>query len=420
MGEEFEREVTWAEGKPKDISVRAGAGVSVRVVKGGRQGFSSGTDSSPSGVRALFERAVGSAKATFPDHSRQLPLPIGLKGSQSETSGRASCAPKSLLNRLKTLERRVLAGDRRIKKALSLSFQETQGVQAIVNTRGVSVAEPWGAVSFSAEILGASGKETETSWGSTEKRAWAELNPEAVIDDARARLLTSFGARPLRSGTWPVILTPRVGVEFLDLFSQAILADAVQKGRSCLAGRLSKKVASPLVSLIDDGTLVGGLASGQWDDEGVPKQRTVVVAGGTLCSFLHDTATACRAKTVSTGNASKSERNTPPSPGVSNFYLAGGELSREALYQTTSRAFVVRDVIGMHTADCVSGEFSVGASGFLWEKGKPGRAVRGVTLSGNLLDLFAGVDAVANDLTWQGTIGAPTFRVKGLSVGGAS
>ena len=128
----------------------------------------------------------------------------------------------------------------------------------------------------------------------------------------------------------------------------------------------------------------------------------------------------CRAKTVSTGNASKSERNTPPSPGVSNFYLAGGELSREALYQTTSRAFVVRDVIGMHTADCVSGEFSVGASGFLWEKGKPGRAVRGVTLSGNLLDLFAGVDAVANDLTWQGTMGAPTFRVKGLSVGGAS
>ena len=415
----------------------------MRVVKGGRLGFASGTDTSSKGIQTLFERAVESAKAIFPDGARQLPQANGgvgdgvegkpplirPSGPPSPTEGRRnkrypellafSLPEKELSRRLRILEQRVLAGDRRIKKALSLSFHEAGGVQAIVNTRGIAVAEPWSAVSFSAEILGASGKETETCWGSTEKRQWADLNPESVVDDARARLLTAFGAKPLRSGTWPVIFTPRVGVDLVELFSQTVLADAVQKGRSCVAERMAKKVASPLVTFVDDGTLAGGISSGQWDDEGVPKQRTVVVAGGILRSFLHDAVTAGRAKGVSTGNASRSGRESPPSPGVSNFYLTPGPGSCESLYRSTPRAFVVRDVIGMHTADPVSGDFSVGASGFLFENGIPGRAVRGVTLSGNLLDLFARVDAVANDLTWQGFFGSPTFRVKELSVGGS-
>lgn len=433
MEEEFEREVSWAEGRAKDVSSSVGAGGAVRVVKGGRQGFASGTDTSSKGIQTLFERAVESAGAIYPDNHRRLPWPkvrpnCPVTCHPGETLTALAEMPrgsgqddenKALLHRLRKLERRVLAGDRRIKKALSLSFHEASGVQAIVNTRGIAVAEPWSAVSFSAEILGASGRETETCWGSAESPTWSQLNPEAVVDDVRARLLTSFGARPLRSGAWPVIFTPRVGVDLVELFSQAVLADAVQKGRSCLAGRLTKKVGSSLVNLVDDGTLAGGIATGQWDDEGVPKQRTVVVEGGILRSYLHDTATACRAKGESTGNASRPGRDSPPSPGASNFYFLPGLDSRDSLYRSTPRAFVVRDVIGMHTADPVSGDFSVGASGFLLGKGKPGRAVRGVTLSGNLLDLFSHVDAVADDLTWQGAFGSPTFRVKELSVGGS-
>jgi PmbA protein len=320
---------------------------------------------------------------------------------------------------LKALERQLLSGDRRVKKALRLSFQESSGAHAIVSTEGVAVAEPWNAVSFNAEILGASGPETETAWGSMEKHFWTELDPRRVVEEARARLLTSFGARPIRSGAWPVIFTPRVGVDLVELFSQALLADAVQKGRSCLAGRRGKNVGSARVTLIDDGRLPGGLATSRWDDEGHSKQRTVAVSGGVLRSYLYDAATARRDGVSSTGNASRPGREAPPSPGVTNFYLAAGPVPSAVLYRSTPRAFVVQDVIGMHTADPVSGDFSVGASGILWEKGKAGRAVRGVTLSGNLLDLWARVDAVADDLTWQGTFGSPTFRVRELSVGGA-
>lgn len=421
MEEEAEREVSWADGRAKDFSFSGGAGASVRVLKGGRQGFSCGTDFSPRGIQALFERAVTSAQSISPDGARRLPRGKGkaLTCGLSEPSI-FSLPEKTFLQQLKSLERRALKGDRRLKKVLNLSFFEGRGVQAIVNTQGIAVAEPWSAVSFAIELLGKSQNETETCGGSVERCSWSEIIPAPVVDDVRMRLLRSFNARPLRSGAWPVIFLPRVGIDWVELFSQTVLADAVQKGRSCLAGRLKKKLGSSLVTFVDDGTLSGGLASGRWDDEGNPKQRTVVVGAGILQSFLHDTVTAVRASGVSTGNASRPGRESPPSPGVTNFYLAGGSQTPESLFRSTDRAFVVQDVIGMHTADPVSGDFSVGASGALLEKGRLGRAVRGVTLSGNLLSLLSQVDAIANDLTWQGTFGSPTFRVKELSVGGSS
>ncbi|MBL0057569.1 MAG: TldD/PmbA family protein [Elusimicrobia bacterium] len=419
---EATREVSWAEGSPKDVSSGVGAGVSLRAVKNGRSGFASGTDSSLPGIRALFDRARDAAGATAPDPTRLLPRPLFPAPSIPLNGPRVPAAVRSeeeLLKRLKVLERQLLSGDRRVKKALRFSFHEARGAHAIVSTEGVAAAEPWNAVSFSAEILGASGKETETAWGSMEKKSWGELDPRAVVAETRGRLLTSFGARPIRSGGWPVIFTPRVGVDLVELFSQALLADAVQKGRSCLAGRRGKNVGSAMVTFVDDGRFPGGLATSRWDDEGHPTQRTLAVAGGVLRSYLYDTTTARKDGVSSTGNAKRPGREAPPSPGVTNFHLAPGSVPAAVLYRSTPRAFVVRDVIGMHTADPVSGEFSVGASGILWEKGRPGRAVRGVTLSGNLLNLLGRVDAVAEDLTWQGTFGAPTFRVQELSIGGS-
>jgi PmbA protein len=252
-----------------------------------------------------------------------------------------------------------------------------------------------------------------------ERRRWEDLDPGAVLADARARLLSSFGAEPLPSGRWPVILSPRVGVDFVGLTGEAVLGDAVFLGRSILHGRLGRRVGSPLVSLWDDGRRPGGVASRRWDAEGAPTRRTGVVRNGVLRAFLYDGLSARRAGARSTGNAVRTGRSAPPAPGITNFFLAPGRLSRRALYAGTPRAFVVWDVIGMHTADAASGDFSVGASGALWEKGRIRRAVRGVTLAGNLLDLWAGVDAVADDLTWPGAVGAPTFRVKELSLGGS-
>ncbi|MBK8871236.1 MAG: TldD/PmbA family protein [Elusimicrobia bacterium] len=426
--EEQQWEQTWAEGRRKDRSFGVGSGLAVRVVKNGRWGFASGTDTSMAGVRSLFDRACAAGQSVNADPARVLPHPVrGLSATAGDLNKRAAVrsveagekkSADEVWDLLKRLERRALDGDRRMKKALGLSFHEARGVRALVSSVGIAMAEPWKAVSFSGELLGANGTETETAWGSAEAIEWERLNPEKVVDDVRARLVTSFGAKPLASGTWTILVSPRVGVDLMELLSQAVLGDAVEKGRSFLARRLGRKAVSSKVTVIDDGRLPHGVATRVWDDEGVPQRRTPVVMEGRLLTFLHDTASARRARVVSTGNASRPGREGPPSPGTTNFYLQPGPWTDAALYQDTAKAFEVRDVIGMHTADPVSGDFSVGAAGLLWEKGQVRRAVRGVTLSGNLLDLLAGVDAVANEVVWQGAFGSPLFRVKGLSVGG--
>lgn len=249
------------------VSSGAGSGVSVRVTKRGRQGFASGTDTSAEGLRFLLDHACESALATFPDKARRLVKGDGnshgiIRSVDWDRERDFPLQEKVLLKKLKVLEQQALRGDSRLKKALSLTFHEASGAHAIVNSQGLAVAEPWSAVSFSAEILGASGKETETAWGSTEKRLWADLDPRAVVEDVRGRLLTSFGARTIRSGSWPVIFSPRVGVDVVELLSQAVVADAAQKGRSFLSNRLGQTVGSREVSILDDGLFPGGWPRG--------------------------------------------------------------------------------------------------------------------------------------------------------------
>ena len=105
-----------------------------------------------------------------------------------------------------------------------------------------------------------------------------------------------------------------------------------------------------------------------------------------------------------------------PHPGASNLYLAPGKATREDLIADTKSGLLVAEVLGMHMVDPVSGAFSVGDSGLSIEKGRVADPVKGAMLSGNLLDLLSRVDGVASDLTFQGSLGAPTFRVSSLDV----
>ncbi len=418
MESEETRDAAWGEGRPKDVLESSSAGAALRALRGGRQGFASGTDFSPEGLRRLWKAAQEAAELSPEDAHRHLPA---ARKARTVRAGKRESAPSTgeLLKRLKKMEAQILGFDQRLQKALTLSFHETRGQRAVASTRGVDVAEPYTAASFGVELLGEQDGEPQSAWGSADRARWRDLPVDPIWRDACRRLVDSFGAAPLPTGLWTVVFEPRVGTEFLELFAQASAADAVQRGRSFLAGRKGDQVGSKAVTIVDDARLPFGLGTSRWDAEGSPTGRTTLVARGALRQYLYDAETSRRDRVPNTGNASRAGISGPPSPGPSNFFLARGAMSRRRLLETTPRAFLVRDVIGMHTADTVSGDFSVGAAGVLWEGGAVRRAVKGVTLAGNLLDLWKKVDAVADDLTWQGGFGAPTFRVPRMAVGGA-
>ncbi len=414
------RETSWAEGHPDKRRHSDTFSVSARVVGGGRQGLAHGGDLSK--TRVLCQKARAFAELTEPVAGRALPSPSQRqkeKPAFTVEPGLFKESAEALLARCQSWEKALLAFDPRVKKVLRLGFEEAQGQWAVVNSQGVAVEQPFGTVSFYLELMGEDKGEVQVAWDSIEHVSWKEVNEGALIERVREKLLRSFGASSLPSGAWPVLVDPNVGTDFLGLLAEASTAEAVQKGRSAWKNKLNQTVASPAVTLVDDGQRVDGVSRAYFDEEGCPTQKTIVVDKGCLRRFLYDTATAGADGAQSTGNASRGGAGAAPRPGPTHFYLEPGAASREALLAQTPKAFWVQEVLGMHTADATSGDFSVGASGVLVEDGKVVRAVKGVTLAGNVFQLLSKVDAVSNDLTWAGGLGSPTFRVSSLSVGGS-
>jgi PmbA protein len=183
-----------------------------------------------------------------------------------------------------------------------------------------------------------------------------------------------------------------------------------------LAGRVGKKIASSLVTLRDDPRRPGGPASARFDDEGVPTRDKALVEAGVLRVLLHDSTTAARDGAASNGCGYRDGWSGLPGPGPSNLILAPGTTGRDALISGTKDGLLVLEVLGAHMIDPVSGEFSVGVSGLEIAKGALGKPFKGAMLAGNLLDLLARVDAVADDLTFHGSFASPTVRVSALDV----
>ncbi|HOW28074.1 MAG TPA: TldD/PmbA family protein [Elusimicrobiota bacterium] len=419
LTEEDSRTVEWAEGKPSDTERVFGQGMAVRVTSSGRQGLAFANRISEEDVLSLHRKACSSAAYACSDPCRMLPTPSSRPVRTSPRHGLFSMSVDEQQRWLSHLEKDVLKFDKRLKKIVRMGVREGRTHFAVANTRGVDVSHQDAEASFSIELMAEQRGEVQVAWITVSGKRLEDIPVDDVLAQVRDRALNSLGARPLDSGEWTVLLDPWVGVEFMNLLSEALCADAVQAGRSIFKGRIGHAVASPRVTIVDDGTLEGGISTAPVDEEGVPTQRTTLIGKGRLRGYLYDTYTARKDRVESTGNGYRAGLSAPPAPDSSNFYMIPGTTSREDLIGRTSRAFWVREVMGMHTADPVSGDFSLGASGLLVEKGKIVRAVKGVTLAGNIRGLLKNIEEVARDLTWYGSTGCPTMRVRSLSVGGS-
>jgi PmbA protein len=231
-----------------------------------------------------------------------------------------------------------------------------------------------------------------------------------------------LGAKKPATERLPVILDPWAASSFLGVLAGSLSAEEVQKGRSLLADRVGEDVGSTLLSLVDDGRLPDGPASSPFDDEGVPTTRTVLVERGVLRGFLHNTETARREGTASTGNARRSSYRGVPGVSPSNLVVEAGSASPEDLLARAGRAVYVQDVSGVHSgANPVSGEFSVGATGLRVENGRLGEPLREMTVASTLLDMLTAVTAVGSDLRFfpgGGAIGTPTLLVGEMTIAG--
>jgi PmbA protein len=248
-------------------------------------------------------------------------------------------------------------------------------------------------------------------------RTLAKLDsPEQVGKIAAERTLRRLGARKAKTAQVPIVFDPMVSSSILEHIFEGVNGDSVYRGASFLAGKLGQKIAGSNVTIIDDGTIVGGFGTSPFDGEGVPTRRTVVIENGVLNSYLLNTYTAKKLGLQTTGNASRGLAGTP-SIGPGNYFLQPGTKSPKELISSIKEGLYVTEFLG-HGANLVTGDYSRGASGLWISGGELTYPVEEITVAGNLKDLFFNISEIANDLEFRGSMAAPTIRVDGLTVGG--
>lgn len=242
-----------------------------------------------------------------------------------------------------------------------------------------------------------------------------DVEAKAIAQGAAEDALAKVNAGRMKSGAYPVVIRNSAMADLLTTFSGVFSADNAQKGLSLLGSRVGETIASQHVTLVDDPLMPMGLGSCPFDREGAATYKKSVIEGGVLTTLLHNRKTAKKAGVRTTGNAAGSGRVAP-----SNLYIAPGDKTEAKLLADMGDGLYLTEVSGLHAgANPVSGDFSLLSRGFEVKGGQCVRAVEQFTVAGNFYKLLESIEAVGNDLLFEGSpIGSPCVRVKSLSVAG--
>ena len=414
------RTLSRREGVRDGVETGETEGAGVRVAREGRMGFASSGGADLAAIKELYARALEQLPCAEPNPCRLLPGPQ--PGGEDEALAATLWDEALFSSPWAEVSTRLAGAEAAAKcqpgvaKLLRSEYSESRGATIVAGTSGLFSSERGASAEVSLVVSAEEGAEVQLGEGYRAARRAADIDFAAAGREAGRRASSLLGARRAKAGKSSVLFEPWVGVEFLELLAELLSAEEVQGGRSLLAGKIGRSVASPLVSVRDDPRRPGGLGSCRFDDEGLPTRDKAMISGGILRGYFHDTASAAREGGSSNGCAFRGSYKNTPSPGASNLYLAPGELTRAGLIAGTREGILVSEVLGMHMVDPISGAFSVGISGLAVEKGSLTHPVKGAMIAGNLLEMLSRVDGVADALIFYGSVGAPTFRVSALDV----
>jgi TldD protein len=316
----------------------------------------------------------------------------------------------------------------------SAGYAETRQLVEVFNSDGVAAADDRTRVRLAVQTVARRDGVVETGSETRGGHAGFELiadRPEDVAASAARKALTMLDARAAPTGRMPIVVGNAFGGVLLhEAVGHGLEADAVQKRASVYAGRVGEQVAPEFVTAYDDGSRTGAWGSDGVDDEGTPTQRTTIVEGGRLTSYLYDRIRARRDGAESTGNGRRESFRHLPWPRMTNTFFAPGDATAEELIGGVERGLYAVS-FGGGQVEPATGDFVFGVSeGYLIEGGKVTAPVRGATLIGNGLEALKAVDGIAADLDIASGycgkagqrvpagVGQPHVRLAALTVGG--
>jgi PmbA protein len=412
-------------GKVESVVTAEPRGLGVRVMDGGRVGYSYTADLSVTGIDRVMLESLDNALAAGLDEFQVLPGRPGVYPVLTDL-WRPGVASTGMDGKVAiAMEAEAAALSQPGVDTVEISeYSDADSRVAIVSTHGIEVEGRQSfCFAYAYALAGAEG-DRQSGLGFTVGREPGDLDAAGAGKEAATKARVLLGAAPCATGSYTVVFDRETAAALLGLIASSLSADAWQKGRSVFRGKLGEQVASSLVTLWDDGLAPGGLATNSFDGEGVPQRTTLLVQDGVLRNVLHDSYTARKEKgeALSTGNATRGSYRSLPSVGVSNLVLRPGQGALAELLKRTGSGLYVESVAGLHSGvNPVTGEISVGVTGRLIEGGEAGTPVREVTIATDFITLLRSIVDLADDSRWiplYGSVRTPSIAVQGVAVSG--
>lgn len=395
--------------------------LALRVFVGQSVAAASTSDLSRESVTRLVDEAVSLARITSPDDLAGLPAASELATSVpaldlDDPTGHDLSAEEKI-DLARRCEAAAREADPRITNSEGGDFADRRARYAYATSHGFSGQYRTSSFSLSASpIASQSGEMQRDSWyHSARKRARLDA-PEEIGRIAAGRALRRLGARRVKTAEVPVIFDPETAATLVRHVAGAASGPALYRRASFLVGRLGEPIAAPSVTIIDDGTMSGGLGSRPFDGEGLPVRKTIIVDRGVLRSYLLDTYSGRKLGLPSTHHAARDGSGVSVS--TTNLYLAAGAADPAELIKSVRSGLYVTELIGFGV-NGVTGDYSRGAVGIWIENGELSYPVEEITVAGNLLDMFRAVEGVGNDLVFRGRTAAPTVLIGRMVVAGS-
>ncbi len=404
-------------GRTESLESADSVEVGLRVLIGRRQALVSTSDLSGAAGRRLIERALGMVAAVPEDPFCGLAEPGEIATALADVDGFSAAEPSTAALSARAIEAEAtalgVAGVTNSEGAEASFGIDTIGLAA---SNGLRQSTRRSRHGVSVSVIAGTGTAMERDYEYASSVYPEDLPaPDELGRKAGARAVRRLHPRKITSRAVPVVFEPRAAASLLSHLAAAINGSAVARGTTFLKDRLEQRVFAPGITIIDDPLRKRGLRSRPFDGEGIAPEPLQLIENGVLRHWLLDLRSARQLGLHSNGRAARGAASLPV-PSATNLYLAPGAEPPEALMADIADGLYVSELIGFGI-NGVTGDYSRGASGFWIEGGALAYPVSEITISGNLIEMYAHLSA-ASDLEFRYGIDAPTVRIDAMTVAG--
>jgi len=410
--------LTVRDGRVEAITKSAPGGAAIRFISAGKSAFAHTTDISDQAIDELISRLSKLAEKTIGDKSADMTDPLtDISDLDIYNPSYADVPTDRKIEYLKNLDQLAAHYDPLIKQSNGVEYNETITTLNLANTNGLDVSYDSTLYKIWLCITAAKNDEMFPGEGEYYVRHFDDLpNPEDIVDQTASTAIQLVGGTTVESGDYEIIFTPEGARSILYGLAYALNGEDFLKGSSFLAGKLGKKFADSILNVYDDASMLRGVASRPFDDEGIASKKLTLIENGTLKGVMYDMKTAAKADALSTASAYRKDYFSYPEISYSNLYIAPGKDKVEDVIASCKKGIIVKTTQGWGL-NSVTGQYSAGINGILVRNGQRIKPVANVTLAAGPDDVLKGIGAICDDLTFFRRLNSSSIMIKKMKVG---